>query len=68
MGQRPSFPDTLPAIGEVPGVPGVIAAFGHGHTGLTAAPETGRIAAMIAVGETPNIDISAYSLSRFGNG
>lgn len=67
MGQRPSFPDTLPAIGDVPGLPGVIAAFGHGHTGLTAAPMTGRIAAMLAVGETPNIDVSAYSLKRFGN-
>lgn len=67
FGQRPSFPDSLPAIGEVPGLPGVIAAFGHGHTGLTAAPMTGRIAAMVAVGDTPNIDISAYSLNRFGN-
>lgn len=67
MGQRPSFPDTLPAIGNVPGLPGVVAAFGHGHTGLTAAPETGRLAAMIALGETPNIDVAPYSLSRFGN-
>ncbi|MBO6519811.1 MAG: FAD-binding oxidoreductase [Rhodospirillales bacterium] len=67
MGQRPSFPDTLPAIGEVPGMPGVIAAFGHGHTGLTAAPMTGRLAAMLAVGDTPNIDVTPYSLSRFGN-
>ncbi len=67
MGQRPSFPDTLPAIGNVPGLPGVVAAFGHGHTGLTAAPETGRLAAMITLGETPNIDVAPYSLSRFGN-
>lgn len=67
MGQRPSFPDTLPAIGDVPGLPGVIAAFGHGHTGLTAAPMTGRLAAMIAVGDTPNIDVTPYSLGRFGN-
>jgi len=67
MGRRPSFPDTLPAIGEVPGMPGVIAAFGHGHTGLTAAPETGRLAAMLCAGEQPNIDISAYSLKRFNN-
>jgi len=67
MGQRPSFPDNLPAIGEVPGIPGVVAAFGHGHTGLTAAPETGRLAAMLCAGEQPNIDISAYLLKRFGN-
>jgi len=67
MGQRPSFPDSLPAIGEVPGVPGVIAAFGHGHTGLTAAPMTGRIAASLAVNEQLNVDISAYSPARFTN-
>ncbi|WNK01123.1 FAD-binding oxidoreductase [Thalassospiraceae bacterium LMO-JJ14] len=67
MGQRPSFPDTLPAIGLVPGLPGVISAFGHGHLGLTAAPMTGRIVAALAMDETPNIDISAYSLGRFDN-
>lgn len=65
MGQRPSFPDTLPAIGPVPGMPNVIAAFGHGHLGLTAAPMTGRIVAGLAVGETPNIDITPYSIGRF---
>ncbi|MEX0695042.1 MAG: FAD-binding oxidoreductase, partial [Rhodospirillales bacterium] len=67
MGQRPSFPDNLPAIGPVPGLPGVIAAFGHGHQGLTAAPMTGKIVAGLAIGEIPNIDIAAYSLARFGN-
>ena len=67
MGQRPSFPDTLPAIGNIPGLPGVIAAFGHGHWGLTAAPMTGKIVAGLAIGETPNIDIKAYSPERFGN-
>lgn len=67
MGQRPSFPDTLPAIGAIPGLPGVIAAFGHGHQGMTAAPMTGKIVAGLAIGEMPNIDISAYSLTRFGN-
>ena len=67
MGQRPSFHDTLPAIGAIPGLPGVIAAFGHGHQGMTAAPMTGKIVAGLAIGEMPNIDISAYSLTRFGN-
>lgn len=67
MGQRPSFPDTLPAIGPIPGMPNVIAAFGHGHLGLTAAPMTGRIVAGLAVGETPNIDIAPYSIGRFSN-
>lgn len=65
MGQRPSFPDNLPMIGAVPGLPGVIAAFGHGHLGLTAAPMTGRIAAGLAVGETPNIKMTPYAVGRF---
>jgi len=65
MGQRPSFPDNLPMIGAVPGLPGVIAAFGHGHLGLTAAPMTGRIAAGLAIGETPNMKMAPYAVGRF---
>lgn len=65
MGQRPSFPDSLPAIGPVPGIPGLVTAFGHGHLGLTAAPMTGQIVSQIAIGETPNIDISPYAVDRF---
>ena len=64
-GQRPSFPDSLPMIGPVPGAPGLIAAFGHGHLGLTAAPMTGQLATQLAIGETPNIDITPYDVTRF---
>lgn len=64
-GQRPSTPDNLPVLGPVPGLPGVICAFGHGHQGMTAAPMTGRVAAQLCAGETPNIDISPYSIGRF---
>ena len=45
MGPRPAMPDGLPAIGPVPGAPNVLLACGHAHTGLTAAPLTGRIIA-----------------------
>ena len=65
MGHRPSFPDSLPAIGNIPGIPGIVTAFGHGHLGLTAAPMTGQLASQIAIGETPNIDVSPYSVDRF---
>ena len=64
-GQRPSTPDNLPCIGAIPGLPGVIAAFGHGHQGMTAAPMTGRLVAQLCAGETPNIDISPYRVDRF---
>ena len=41
MGLRPSIPDSLPVIGPV--APGLIAAFGHGHIGLTLAPVTAEL-------------------------
>lgn len=65
MGIRPSFPDNLPAIGPVPGIPNLIAAFGHSHYGLGMAPATGRIAADIVNGVTPNMDVSSYRIDRF---
>jgi len=66
MGVRPSLPDSLPCIGEVPGQPGLFAAFGHSHYGLGMAPMTGRIVADLATGTQPNLDLSPYSLTRFG--
>ncbi|MDT8326723.1 MAG: FAD-binding oxidoreductase [Roseovarius sp.] len=64
-GLRPSFPDSLPAIGPVPGQPGLIAAFGHSHWGFMMGPKTGRLAAGLARGERPNIDLSPYDPARF---
>ena len=66
MGVRPSLPDSLPCIGEVPGQPGLFVAFGHSHYGLGMAPMTGRIVADLATGTRPNLDLSPYSLTRFG--
>lgn len=66
MGVRPSLPDSLPCIGEVPGQPGLFTAFGHSHYGLGMAPMTGRIVADLATGTPPNLDLSPYSLTRFG--
>lgn len=51
VGCRPTLPDYLPAIGPVPGLPGVIAACGHQHLGLTLAPLTARIVSAIAAGD-----------------
>ncbi len=65
MGIRPSFPDSLPCIEEVPGHPGLFAAFGHSHFGLTMAPMTGRIIADLATGTSPNLDLAPYSSARF---
>ncbi|MEE8454676.1 MAG: FAD-binding oxidoreductase [Limibaculum sp.] len=65
MGQRPALPDSLPVIGPAPGAPDVVFAFGHGHTGLTAAPMTARIVAGMVAGEPLNLDVSPYRVARF---
>ena len=65
MGQRPSTPDSLPCLGPLPGLPKVLAAFGHAHLGLTGAPMTGRIVAGLAAGVPSNIDLAPYRIERF---
>ena len=65
MGHRPVLPDSLPAIGPLPGHPNVLTAFGHGHTGLTAAPMTGRIIAGLIAGSPLNVDVTPYRPDRF---
>ncbi len=65
MGPRPSMPDSLPCLGDIPEHPGLIAAFGHSHYGLGMAPMTGQIAAALAMGQPPNTDLSPYRVDRF---
>lgn len=65
MGPRPGTPDSLPAIGALPGNPNVFIAAGHGHLGLTGGPNTGRIVAAMASGERLNMDLSPYSPARY---
>jgi D-amino-acid dehydrogenase len=66
MGHRPSLPDSLPMLGDIPGAPGVIAAFGSQHLGLTIAPRLGRLVADIAAGLRGNTDLRPYDPARFG--
>jgi len=65
MGRRPSFPDSLPCLGEVPGHAGLFSAFGHSHYGFGMAPNTGRVVAEVVSGATPNIDMAPYRIDRF---
>ena len=65
MGTRPSLPDSLPCIDEIPGNPGLYAAFGHSHYGLGMAPMTGRLVADLVTQTKPNIDLAPYSSTRF---
>jgi len=57
MGTRPSFPDSLPCLGEIPGQAGLFAAFGHSHFGFGMAPNSGRIVANIVSGEPTSINM-----------
>lgn len=68
MGPRPGMPDSLPAIGALPGHPNVLLAAGHGHLGLTGAPHTGQIVAALASGAQPGIVMDRFAPGRFAHG
>lgn len=65
MGRRPSFPDSLPAIGSVDGNDGLYTAFGHSHYGLMMAPKTGELIADLVSGRSPNVNLDPFLLARF---
>jgi D-amino-acid dehydrogenase len=65
MGNRPSTPDCLPAIGPSRRAPGVFYATGHGHLGLVSAPLTAELIADMIDGRPPGIDVQPYDPGRF---
>ncbi|MFZ1467378.1 MAG: FAD-binding oxidoreductase [Paracoccaceae bacterium] len=65
MGFRPSLPDTLPAIGPLPGQPNTLCAFGHGHLGLTQSAGTAQIIADLLAGQEPPLNLTPFAPSRF---
>ncbi len=65
MGHRPAPADSIPVIGEVPGVRGAYTGFGHHHIGLTGGPKTGRLLAQMISGRQPNQDLSVYAPARY---
>jgi glycine/D-amino acid oxidase-like deaminating enzyme len=66
MGFRPSTPDSLPILGEMPGRMGLFLAMGHGHFGMTGGPPSAKIVSQLITGTTPSIDMAPYAPSRFG--
>jgi len=66
MGRRPSFPDSLPTLGHVDGLPGLHVNFGHSHYGLMMAPKSGEIVADLVADGRSNLDLAAFSPRRFG--
>jgi D-amino-acid dehydrogenase len=64
-GDRPSFPDGLPALGQAPGYDNAYFAFGNGHFGITGGPVMGKYIAEIVAGKKPGIDVTPFRPSRF---
>jgi glycine/D-amino acid oxidase-like deaminating enzyme len=65
VGLRPYSADTMPVLGGVPGIRQIFLATGHGPTGLTLGPYSGKVIAEVILGTQPVTDISAFYLSRF---
>ena len=63
---RPSTPDDLPIIGQIPDSDGIYLATGHGHKGITLALITGKAIGDLVAQRNCDIDISMFKLSRFG--
>lgn len=65
MGSRPCFADSCPAIGPLKGHKGLWVNIGHGHSGLTIGPSSGRLLAQMVTGEKTFCDPKPYSPDRF---
>jgi D-amino-acid dehydrogenase len=51
-------------VGPVPGFENLVVSTGHGPSGLQLGPYSGRLAAQLAAGQQPDIDLSSYRLDR----
>ncbi len=65
LGSRPTFPDSRPAIGPLPGTRQTMLAFGHQHIGFMTGPGTACLLADLLEGDTPCIDPEPFAPSRF---
>jgi D-amino-acid dehydrogenase len=66
IGNRPTLPDYLPAIGCSRKAGNLLYAFGHQHLGVTLAAITGELVAACAGDTQPSIPLAPYDLHRFG--
>ncbi len=61
---RPIAPDGLPVVGPAPGNDGVVIASGTGRKGIFLGPAMAKVAAEMATGRTPSVDVSGLSVTR----
>ncbi|MGH1492689.1 MAG: NAD(P)/FAD-dependent oxidoreductase [Acidimicrobiales bacterium] len=64
VGLRPVTPDLMPVIGRIAGHPEIVVATGHGPTGLSNGPYSGRLAADLALGRALDHDITPFAIDR----
>jgi D-amino-acid dehydrogenase len=64
VGFRPASTDGLPLLGPVRGVGGLVVATGLGASGLTMGPRAGSIAAQVALGIAPEVDLAPFDPLR----
>lgn len=64
VGFRPGTHDGEQLLGPVERLPGVVVATGLGTQGLTFGPFQGLVAARLAMGEDPGVDLSAFVPDR----
>ena len=65
FGFRPSSPDGLPYIGHSAKLKNLVIATGHGMMGLSLGPATGALVSQLISGQETDIEIKAFSPSRF---
>ncbi len=65
VGLRPVSPDGLPILGPVPSVEGAFVATGHGPTGLTLGPYSGKVVAQVLRGVEPAASLASFGVDRF---
>jgi sarcosine oxidase subunit beta len=61
-------PDWNPVLGRVPGLQGLIVAFGFSGHGFKLSPAVGRVLAQEALGLATDVPLAPYALERFGAG
>ena len=65
LGRRPTLPDSVPMIGEVPGHKGLWCNFGHQHIGMSSSPGSALLLSALMNGEQPPVAAAPFSPARF---
>ncbi|PXY27188.1 NAD(P)/FAD-dependent oxidoreductase [Prauserella muralis] len=67
IGFRPATPDGLPLLGALDGHPELVVCGGFGPAGLTLGPLAAHLAAAVALGQRPEVDLTPLRPERFTN-